>query len=476
MVLAFAVCVHGQTPDAANAGKLQTQVTLRSRMEAWDWFSAGTTNPYAYLGSILKTQFSRQYTNFDWQVELALPFLLGLPNDAVAAAPQSFLGFGGNYFAANARNDNAAMLFAKQGFVRFRNIGGVKGQSLRLGRFEFNDGSEITPKNATLASLKAARINMRLIGNFAWAHVGRSLDGFHYSLSKPGGTLTFIGAIPTRGAFQVDGWGETRNALSYASYAAPLEKGKSSGELRLFGIYYHDYRHIAKTDNRPAPARLADLANIGIWTWGGHYLQATQTPCGVADFLVWGAAQSGRWGRLDHRAYALDVEAGFQPKVLLRLRPWFRGGYSHSSGDKSPTDTRHETFFQVLPTPRPFARFPFFNLMNNKDAFGILTLRPHKAVTVSSEMHSLHLSSASDQWLQGGGVFQPWTFGYVGRPSNGATSLATLWDVNADWKINARYSLTAYFANAAGKSVVAAIYPRGNTARLFYLEWNMRLF
>jgi hypothetical protein len=55
------------------------------------------------------------------------------------------------------------------------------------------------------------------------------------------------------------------------------------------------------------------------------------------------------------------------------------------SGDGNPNDNTHGTFFQVLPTPRPYARFPFFNMMNNEDTFGMLILRPHAKVTTSSE-------------------------------------------------------------------------------------------
>ena len=94
------------------------------------------------------------------------------------------------------------------------------------------------------------------------------------------------------------------------------------------------------------------------------------------------------------------------------------------SGDGNPNDITHGTFFQVLPTPRPFARFPFFNMMNNEDAFGMLILRPHNGLTVSSEFHSLRLANAKDAWYIGGGVYQPWIFGYSHSNSLGHTILS----------------------------------------------------
>ena len=123
------------------------------------------------------------------------------------------------------------------------------------------------------------------------------------------------------------------------------------------GIYYDDWRPIVKTDSRPLAARRTDLNNIRIATFGGHHLSAVNTKVGALDFLIWGVGQTGRWGRLDHRAYAVDFEAGIQPAILPKLKPWFRGGYTKGSGDGNPNDQSHGTFFQILPTPRPFARF-----------------------------------------------------------------------------------------------------------------------
>ena len=74
------------------------------------------------------------------------------------------------------------------------------------------------PKNATLAAVKRDRVFQRLIGNFGFSDVGRSFDGVHYAYATPHGNFTFIGAVPTRGVFQVDGWGWNRIAFTYTSY------------------------------------------------------------------------------------------------------------------------------------------------------------------------------------------------------------------------------------------------------------------
>jgi hypothetical protein len=174
------------------------------------------------------------------------------------------------------------------------------------------------------------------------------------------------------------------------------------------------------------------------------------------------------------RAGAFDIEGGFQPKILPKLKPWLRAGYSWSSGDGNPNDNTHGTFFQILPTPRPYDRFPFFNMMNNQDNFGILILRPHAKVTLSSEFHALRLTNANDFWYSGGGVFQPWTLGYTGRATSGRKSLANLYDTNAEYRVNRKITLTAYIGYAQGLAVMEQIYPKGKDGRFGYLEFMYR--
>ena len=386
-------------PKPLKLGSIVFSGSLRARVETWDWFQPSSgDNTYGYSGNILRFGFSQNRETWDWNAEFAVPFLLGLPENPIAPGAQGALGFGANYLTANDRNRNTAMLFPKQLYVRITQFGGSKAHSLKLGRFEFQDGSELEPKNASLAAIKRDRINQRLLGPFGFSDIGRSFDGMQYSFTKASGNFTFVGAVPTRGVFQTDGWGWNKTAFGYSSYTKPWGKGRLSAETRFFALYYDDWRRVLKTDNRTAVARAGDPGNIRIWTFGGHSLHAYQTPAGALDFMIWGAAQTGRWGAQDHRASAFDIEAGVQPKILPKLKPWARGGFYNGSGDGNAADNRHETFFQVLPTPRPFARFPFFDMLNNQDAFGILILRPHPKVTVSSEFHALRLSSRNDLW------------------------------------------------------------------------------
>ncbi len=452
-------------------GNVTVQGSIRTRLEAWNWFKSDSGDGgYAYLGNIARLSFSRNTERLDWQVELAAPFLFGLPDSAVGPGAQGQLGLGPAYYLANDRSRNAIGVFPKQAWVRFKH----NHHALRIGRFEYMDGAETAPKNATLAAVKRDRVNMRLLGHFGWLHVGRSFDGAHYTYNHKGGNFTAVGAVPTRGVFQTDGWGQTHTAFGYAAHTWTWGNGRHTADTRLFALEYQDWRQVLKTDNRPLVARRADLDRIRIETFGGHSAHATETDAGTVDLLVWATLQTGKWGTLTHRAHAVDLEAGIQPKCAPRWKPWLRGGFYDGSGDNNANDSRHGTFFQVLPTPRPFARFPFFNMMNNRDRFGMLILRPHPKATVSFELHSLRLGRRNDLWYQGGGVFQPWTFGYVGRSANGARSLADLYDAGIEYRVRPQVTVAGYFANAQGLSAITSIYPRGQSATFGYVELMYR--
>ena len=468
---ATAAAAAASQPQPLKIGSVTVQGSIRTRLEDWNWFEPDSgNNSYVYSGNLFRISFSQTRETFDWQLEFAVPFLLGLPNNAVATGTQGQLGLGASYYVANNKSQYAGMAFAKQGFLRFKS----PRQSLRLGRFEFLDSSEATPKNATLAAINRDRVAQRLIGNFGWSHVQRSFDGVQYLYSAGPDTFTFVGARPTRGVYQTDGWGELNIAFGYAAYTRQWKHGAYESETRALGIYYDDWRPILKTDNRPQAVRKNDLDNIRIFTFGGHHLGAVKTKAGTVDLLAWGVGQTGDWGRLKQRAYALDFEGGFQPDILKKVKPWLRAGVTYGSGDSNPNDGTHGTFFQLLPTPRPYARFPFFNMENNRDIMGALILRPHKDVTVSSEFHSLALANANDLWYSGGGAFQPWTFGYTGRATNGARSLANLYDTQLEYRIRPNITATAYTGYAQGRAAIATIYPRGATGVLGYLELNYR--
>ncbi|MBI3759995.1 MAG: alginate export family protein, partial [Deltaproteobacteria bacterium] len=213
-----------------------------------------------------------------------------------------------------------------------------------------------------------------------------------------------------------------------------------------------------------------------VTTFGGHYIGVAKAGQGKADVLLWGAGQFGDWGKLAQRSGAIAAEAGYQfnGKLADKIKPWVRAGYFRSTGDGNPNDATHNTFFQALPTPRIYARFPFYDLMNNEDVFAELRLKPHAKLALRTDVHHLRLSNAQDSWYAGGGAFQKQTFGYTGRPSNGQKALGMLIDLSVDYNLAARTALTFYLAGVRGDKVIERVYPNGRGARLAYLELTQK--
>jgi hypothetical protein len=452
---------------------LDISVNWRIRVEGWDWFRGNSgQNAYAFPHSLLRIAISQDREAYSWKVEGAQDAILLLPRNAVVTGPQGQLGLGGTYYAANGDGRNNVNAFVKQAYFQFNRLGQGK---LKLGRFEFFDGTEVEPKNDTLASLVQTRIAQRLIGNFSFSAVQRSYDGAQFSYDCGTANLTLFGARATRGVYQIDGMGELDVDLYYGAFTLPTGADRSAGELRVFGLGYVDHRsNVLKTDNRPQAIRTADQQEIAIGTYGGDYLHVLNAGApGKFDFLVWGAFQNGSWGHLRQRAGSFVGEFGWQPPVPS-LKPWLSAGYSYGSGDGNPNDSVHGTFFQVLPTSRLYARMPFYNMENNEDFYGSLNLRPHQKLAMRSELHLLRLATSNDLWYLGGGAFQPRTFGYTGRPTSGNRSLANVWDFSGDYQVTPTFAIGLYYAYAWGKAVIASIYPEKSNGQFAYVETNWR--
>ena len=405
-------------------------------------------------------------------MEGAQDVVFGLPGNAIGPGNQGQLGLGGTYFVANQNRRNIASGFLKQGYL---GIGVPLNGKLTVGRFGFSDGTDIKPRDAALSELANTRVAQRLIGEFNFSAVLRSFDGVKLSFDQGKNNLTLVAVRPTEGAFQVDAMGELNVDLFYGAYTLPTALRTGAGELRVFALGYVDQRGgILKTDNRPLAIRTADTNQVRIGTYGGDYIQVFHTSGrGQFDFLIWGAWQNGSWGSQTQRAGAFAGELGWQPPSL-RAKPWFSGGYSFGSGDSNPADNIHGTFFQLLPTPRLYARFPFYTMENNEDFYGTAEFRLPRSVLLRSEGHTLRLTNAADLWYSGGGAFQPTTFGYTGRASGGSRSLANVWDISLDFPLKYGFTATLYYGHAWGESVITTIYPNGTGAQFGYVETNFR--
>lgn len=481
-LLAFAVTAGAQSrvnsstqgtgSDAPAAAKpaghpITFSVYERARNDTWQWFAAPpASETYSYLQSLLRISFAQRLDHWDWQGELAQAWVGDVPNNAIApVTAQGQLGLGGTYYAAGSNNTEPAAAFFKQGFVRY-DAGPDK--NIRVGRFEFLEGVELHPKDPTVLWLQNNRVQQHLIGNFGFANAQRSLDGIDAHYGSGSWDITAMAARSDQGVFNMNGNPELNVDAQYLAYSRMAAHGRVIA--RAFAIGYHDGRTgLTKTDNRPLAVRQIDHKNIRLGTYGGSLIATQPAGPGTFDFIFWGALQNGAWGELTQSAGAAALEGGYR-FTKVPTTPWFRGGWWRATGDNNPSDTKNNTFFVVLPTPRVYARLPFYNLMNSTDSFVQVIDRPHKDLELRSDLHWLDLTSSHDLWYLGGGAFDNKVFGFTGRPANGHSSFASVWDASSDWQATKNVAVNFYYGHGWGKSVIGAIYPADKTIQFGYVE------
>lgn len=469
--------VQSEVVLSAISPKLSVSGSLRLRGEFWDWFAPKSAhdNAYSFFGSVARGAVQWKDDGFDVFVEAQNSSLAGLPDDAVAPAPQGPLGLGAVYFAHNRRR-NDTNLFLKQAYLVLKKVG-VEGLTLKGGRFDFSEGNEVLTKDPTLDWLKNVRLSQRLIGSFAFSHVGRSFDGAHLGFTRGPVNLTLMLSHPTQGGFDLAGMKEMNEIdLLYGAINLTKPSFAENMDARFFYIYYGDDRGLLKSDNRSSALRSADKQDISLHTEGGHWIYALPTSAGPIDLLAWGALQQGQWGKLEHEAWAWDLEVGWQP-AMLPWKPWVRIGYGRSSGDDNAKDSDHETFFQILPTARLYAFSTFYNLMNNEDGFLQLVLRPLPGLVSRTELHFVRLSEKKDLWYTGSGATlsdHNVGFGYPGRPAFGQRDLFQVLESSISYDWNKYLSFAVYYGHVFGQDVVRAIY-QNDEANFGYLEMTVKL-
>ncbi len=461
------------SPSASPSTPVNVIATVRERTNATQWFAATPHDEvYGHQDSLLRLGIQQRLRHFDYTLELGQGTELFLPSHAVSTvAAQGQLGLGANYYVANGNNPYPVAASFRQGFLRYHFKRDAN--TLRLGRFEFFDGQETVPQNPTLAWLETNRIAQRLIGNFGFSTGQRSFDGAEGKVGGANWNLTAMAARAVQGVFNMNANPELNVDVQYLAYTRYLAQKRLL--LRGFAIGYHDGRTgLTKTDNRTAAARALDHRNIRIGTYGMNATTAIPVGKNTVDLLFWGVLQDGSWGLLSQHSGGYAAEGGYR-WTGVKTQPWLRGGTLRTTGDNNNTDRVHNTFFQILPTPRLYARFPFFNMMNSKNEFVQFIDRPSKALEVRTDLHFLQLTAPKDFWYQGGGAYDNKAFGFIGRPGNNHGSFTSLYDISADYAVSKQLTLGTYYARAFGKTVVGTIYPRDRVAQYGYFELSYRI-
>jgi hypothetical protein len=385
----------------------------------------------------------------------------GLPHDAVGPGA---LGTGALYFEHSGERDSHGVSLRTLN-MRARLPGGVV---LQGGRFGYTSGAESPSGRAKVETVKRARLDSRLIGEFEWSLYQRSFDGVRGDVDHRRWHLTAAWLCPTQGGFEEEAGSSLRD-IDLETATLTLRPGTlvPATDVAVFAHRYDDDRPITtRPDNS---GRAAARAEVGVTTVGAAAVGSANTRGGEADWLLWGAVQRGSWYEQSHRAWSVALEAGYQWRA--GWQPWVRAGYLRASGDRDATDARHGTFFPMLPTVRRYSFTTAYAPMNLGDAFAEVIVRPAARLTARADIRRLHLAEAGDRWYGGSGATrrQGAYFGYAGRATGGHTDLGTVMEGAADVRVNTRWSVNGFAGAMRGGRVVQSSFA-GRWLRFVYVE------
>jgi len=444
---------------------IRLEANERVRGEFVDWFetpptSAVRNDDYRFLGS--RFQIGARVKRDP--VEVFAQFQDSLLSEVPDHAP----GLGGSYFT-NSPHTFQHEPILRNAWLHWKDAFTFPGLQTTLGRQLYRDGVETALHDPTLAWLQKNRAAERLVGPFDYTHIGRSFDGGQLGYENQFLNATAFGFVPTWGGYEINGNPEI-SQIAVAGGSATLKEGEAfpGTSTRLFYLYYNDHRKIVILDNRPLVLRQADHRPLNLHTLGGQVLHVQLFGPGKADLLLWAAGQLGDWQSLEQRAWAYAVEAGYQVSDVWAA-PWLRVGVDQSSGSSDRSGRVHSTFFQMLPTARQYAQFPFFNLMNNMDTFVQLILQPHRMLSIRTDLHWLRVTEPNDLLYAGGGATSSTNFGFTGTPTGGARDVGYLLDTALTLTPTRNVTLYFYYGHVFGRGAIGNAFI-GREANYAYLE------
>lgn len=435
-----------------------------TRGEAWSFFepaAAGGDPTYAFAGNRLRITAAARWPHIEINAGAQYVQFAGLPETSIGPGA---LGTGALYFD-HSQNANTGSISLRTLNVRARVPGGVV---LQGGRFGYTSGAEAPSGQGKIESVKRARLDSRLIGEFEWSLYQRSFDGVRADVDRPRWHTTAAWLRPTQGGFE-EQTGSSLRDINVGTVTLTLRPGAliPASDVAVFAHRYADNRAItARPDNS---GRSASRVDIDLATFGASVVGSATRGTGEVDWLAWVVAQRGTWYELDHSAWSIALEGGYQWRA--RWQPWLRAGYLHASGDRNGADERHGTFFPMLPTVRRYSFTTAYAPMNLNDLFGELIVRPAARLTARVDLRRVQLSEAADRWYAGSGATRRTGnyFGYAGRPSGGSRDLGRVIEGAADVRLTAHWALNGFVGGMRAGRAVETLFS-GRWLRFAYLE------
>jgi len=425
-----------------------------SRLESWSFFephSPASDPDYSLFSNRLTFGMRVNKRRIAFESSLQYAQVFGLPRRATGPGP---LGPGAMYFAA-ARTPAALQLYFKSLLLRINDI--TPGMSLQVGRMTSSGVSGSSPSSGAQQS-HSERLRTRLMGDVEWSTFERAFDGVRLDGHRTRWQWTAALLFPSQGAFE-ESANPTIGSVRVASASVTVGAtgtARASRQLQVFAHYYNDRRDITtRPDNTGLQTSTAD---ISMATVGASHIGVYSLRWGEFDTVAWLAGQVGDWYADAHRAFSGTAEAGHQWSA--GWQPRLGVGVLYASGDADPTDTRHGTFFPMLASTEPALFAATFAQMNVRHLHANIRLHPRSWLVLSTEVHRMSLARASDHWYSGTGATarRGEFFGYIGRPSGGATRLAALAQIAAEATVRRRWTLKAAIGVARGGGVVRRLF------------------
>ena len=138
---------------------------MRTREYVWSYFQPGVIggksyeNRYNYQANSLRFGLGYKIKGIKFFLEAMNPTLFDLPSHGLAPSPAGALGLGANYFAIQ-KEGLELNLFLKQGYLESADSA-IEGLDVKGGRFEFNEGQDLMPKDPQLRWIVTNQIAQR---------------------------------------------------------------------------------------------------------------------------------------------------------------------------------------------------------------------------------------------------------------------------------------------------------------------------
>ena len=467
MLLGIAAPASGQAAAAAAQSSAQiwrASVANLTRVESWRFFEPPETGgdpDYTFIANRLRIGLSGTWSRV--QISGAVQYVQfgGLPTAAIGPG---FLGTGGlYYFHSSSTTSHGVYVPALN--LRVSLPGGI---TLLGGRFGYTSGAEAASGQARIETIKRARADSRLVGDFEWSLYQRAFDGVRGDIDRKAWHASAAWLRPTQGGFE-EAAGKSLGSVDIGAFTLTLRPRTMvpSTDVSVFGYTYSDRRFVtARPDNTGLSTTRADVT---VGTFGASAIGSARTRGVDVDWLGWYAQQRGSWYEQRHRAWSLALESGVQ--WTSGWQPWLRGGYLDAAGDDDPRDDTHGTYFPMVPTVRRYAFTTIYAPMNLRDAFVEIIVRPSPRLRARADARRLWLAQGADRWYAGSGATQSSGsfFGYAGRASGGHTDFGHAVEGSLDVTVARRWSINAFIGGMRGGRVVATAFP-GRWARFAYLE------